>query len=122
MDTITIYRVDNDAQEGPWLTSNGSVADRLASHGYEKPLFHVDLGIQRSDLPYCIVCGVDDLALLAYWFDNPDVIDVMQRNGFTVTEYEVPSDSVRYTTSGMQVGFDITKAVEKGRHCLSLLI
>ncbi|QDJ96210.1 hypothetical protein Xoosp13_23 [Xanthomonas phage Xoo-sp13] len=113
MNTITIYRVQNDNNVGPFR--DGSTPDEvrmvltssIPDLKYH-PLIGRDVGLEMGGLgnknrQYC--CGTESIRQLRHWFPSRETVEVLQSMNMHIYAYTIDADLVKFGKSGTQVAF-----------------
>lgn len=94
-----IYRIENEEGVGPYGVSWGYTTNPhlMASDPLKHPSPHrePELGWNKVTNAAPWFFGFDSMEALKRWFDEPVLLEAMEKRGFLLTIYEVPAEHCR---------------------------
>jgi hypothetical protein len=116
MENIIVYRVQNEANIGPFRAgcSESSLSVELLKKldvVNRHPLIGADCGFSLWNFPTALVCGCESLKTLRHWFPDREAVNHLITMGMVIKAYVVPRHKVKQGKSQLQVAFNPNDAV-----------
>lgn len=115
MSTITIFRVQNDNNVGPFRDASSpeeirTVLTSSISNLEHHPLIGRDVGLDMG-LARALCCGTESIRMLRHWFPSREVVEILQEMDMHIYAYTIDFDDVAFGRSGTQVAFNTKDAI-----------